>query len=746
MSDSFDPYHQWLGIPPKDQPPNHYRLLGIDPLEDNAKVIESAADRQMTHVRTFQTGKHSAESQKLLNQIAAAKIVLLHPQKKADYDGKLKAELAAVQQKSPAKPRAKAAAPRPPALPVETTAQPPGIPEFGQFEVSGPASTQRERYLRRRRPVWFQMLTLGVLAGGLVVLFLLVRELISGDRFRIAEEEPRQTAENVTKTAQQPASVDQTPESPLKTSAAPPEKTTPPKDDPPPKTTDPGPPPPKDPIDQDHTLPPTPPPAAVKKSPVPEAADLQKMEQEIRGIFAGEYAAAETPEGKSPLAKLLLKQSQQMKQDPVARYVMLRQAVDLAAEAGETIVARDAMNALVLEYEVDQWALASQTLGQLSRSVRDERTEQGIAYSAFGLVESAVKEDRYEVAEELIEIALNLAIKLRNVELRKQAVELQKQVREKAGAWEQLQPASATLLARPDDPEANLAVGKYLCFVKGDWPAGLPHLAKGSDATLKNMAAADLAAPTEPSQWIDLADRWWDSTESMQDGPEKDAIRSRAGYWYRQAKPGLQGLTKMRVEKRIEECPELLLQPPEQVSKPEPPVDPASGPAQDYVPGMIGRAVVQGEAENDAGLVIRYQPGVSFLEKDLNSALAQANVTGRKVRVTLTGVLRVPKQMTVAIQHKGGSASGGVLRLYLDERELGAVGDDRTRNTTYSVPLAAGDHTVRWVLSSGGSLGDGFISFVDSQTDEPLPVLSTAETVAQVRAVPFKVTLDFGTY
>jgi hypothetical protein len=29
MSD-FDPYYHWLGIAPKDQPPNHYRLLGVE--------------------------------------------------------------------------------------------------------------------------------------------------------------------------------------------------------------------------------------------------------------------------------------------------------------------------------------------------------------------------------------------------------------------------------------------------------------------------------------------------------------------------------------------------------------------------------------------------------------------------------------------------------------------------------------------------------------------------------------------
>jgi len=62
VSESFDPYHNWPGIPPKDQPPNHYRLLGIDPFEGKSNVIEAAADRQMPHVRTYASGKRSALS------------------------------------------------------------------------------------------------------------------------------------------------------------------------------------------------------------------------------------------------------------------------------------------------------------------------------------------------------------------------------------------------------------------------------------------------------------------------------------------------------------------------------------------------------------------------------------------------------------------------------------------------------------------------------------------------------------
>jgi len=86
MDEKFDPYHRWLGIPPNQQPPDHYRLLGLDRLENDPDVIESAADRQMSHLRTFQTGPYAHLSQKLLNEVAAAKVCLLNAKKKAAYD------------------------------------------------------------------------------------------------------------------------------------------------------------------------------------------------------------------------------------------------------------------------------------------------------------------------------------------------------------------------------------------------------------------------------------------------------------------------------------------------------------------------------------------------------------------------------------------------------------------------------------------------------------------------------------
>ena len=93
MSGQFDAYHKWLAIPPEEQPPNYYRLLGVTVFESDADVIDTAADTRMSQLRKYQTGKNAELSQKLLNEIAAARLTLLTPDKRSSYDAKLKQNL-----------------------------------------------------------------------------------------------------------------------------------------------------------------------------------------------------------------------------------------------------------------------------------------------------------------------------------------------------------------------------------------------------------------------------------------------------------------------------------------------------------------------------------------------------------------------------------------------------------------------------------------------------------------------------
>ena len=114
MPDDFDPYYKWLGIPPKDQPPHFYRLLGLALYESDPEVITSAAQQLIWHVQSFQNGPYAIISQKLQKKIAAAHAYLLDPAKKNEYDISLKLQL-----------RAQAARGLPKATPMEDYPAPP---------------------------------------------------------------------------------------------------------------------------------------------------------------------------------------------------------------------------------------------------------------------------------------------------------------------------------------------------------------------------------------------------------------------------------------------------------------------------------------------------------------------------------------------------------------------------------------------------------------------------------------------
>ncbi|MBC8872457.1 MAG: hypothetical protein H8E44_23745, partial [Planctomycetes bacterium] len=90
MTAEFDPYHKWLGIPPKLQPPNHYRLLGVELFESDLDVIDAAANQRMAYLQGLASGEHGELSQPLLNELAIARVCLMDPDDKEAYDAELK--------------------------------------------------------------------------------------------------------------------------------------------------------------------------------------------------------------------------------------------------------------------------------------------------------------------------------------------------------------------------------------------------------------------------------------------------------------------------------------------------------------------------------------------------------------------------------------------------------------------------------------------------------------------------------
>ncbi len=174
--DSFDPYLEWLGIGPTEHPVDHYRLLGISRFESNAAEIEHGADERMGLVRSFQTGPRGKYTQKLLNEMSAAKLCLLNPNTKATYDAVLEGQLAATAvSNEPLAPPVTPRAPVPPGNAAATSvAEPPPPSATAVYEsAEAPrisASIEKENATPLYARSWFPFAVFGavILVAGAV--------------------------------------------------------------------------------------------------------------------------------------------------------------------------------------------------------------------------------------------------------------------------------------------------------------------------------------------------------------------------------------------------------------------------------------------------------------------------------------------------------------------------------------------------------------------------------------------------
>jgi hypothetical protein len=108
------------------------------------------------------------------------------------------------------------------------------------------------------------------------------------------------------------------------------------------------------------------------------------------------------------------------------------------------------------------------------------------------------------------------------------------------------------LLDNPQDADANAVAGRYFCFETDSWDIGLPLLAHGSDHDCAAVASMELLKPTVAAQQVELADRWYEMSAKAF-GPAKEAMLERSLRWYDVAAPALTGITKARVDKRLDD-------------------------------------------------------------------------------------------------------------------------------------------------------------------------------------------------
>jgi len=294
-----------------------------------------------------------------------------------------------------------------------------------------------------------------------------------------------------------------------------------------------------------------------KKLPPPSPEAIQKAEDRVRGeLLKDVLAAADRPSKKEALIPQIIAKLPEFKDDDAISYALLKLAHDVAVEIDDVEKALAAIDQLGQKFQIDSLSMKADSLTALleSKTGVAASNREAMVERLFGLIDQAIAADNFDVATRFVVLARVVSKGLRDGGGASKLVAARaKQIEELKQAQEPIQKATAVLETSPDDPQANETVGRYLCFGKGDWTAGLPKLAKAVDPGLKLLAGNDLAAPQDPIQQVAVADSWWDLAD-RQSGRAQQQIRLHAAHWYRLAQPKLTGENLLRAEARLLEA------------------------------------------------------------------------------------------------------------------------------------------------------------------------------------------------
>lgn len=283
---------------------------------------------------------------------------------------------------------------------------------------------------------------------------------------------------------------------------------------------------------------------------VPSDAAQGQAEKLIREIFKEEYLV-KTPAAQRKLAKKLLQQGLETNDDPISRYVLFREAGDLAARSGDVETVIRSADALIAGYQLDRLAFKESLLSRAEPATTNPEDLKRLVEVLLELARESTELDQFDAAVKSTQSALAAARKSKDIGLVVRVDARLKSVTELRTGYDKARKAEETLVATPEDPQANLAWGEYLCLSKGQWEKGLPFLSRGPDSALKKLATRELGQPAEPGPQIELADGWWDLGEKEKNALWKSRLLAHAQTFYEMALPGTTGLTRLRVEKRI---------------------------------------------------------------------------------------------------------------------------------------------------------------------------------------------------
>jgi hypothetical protein len=279
----------------------------------------------------------------------------------------------------------------------------------------------------------------------------------------------------------------------------------------------------------------------------PDAGTVKESLKVLRDLFKEDYTK-KLPADQKALAQKLLSKGLSIVDDRNSRYALFLEARDVAAGCGDVDTAVRAVDELAREFTVDGPSLKLAMLLKIGGNARDPETARPCARALLGMIPEALRSENFDAAAGAVQRAEGLAKIAQDAGLISRAGEFKTDVASLKSEAGRVKP----LLEKPGAGDDEL-IGRYLCFVKGDWQAGLPHLLAGAKPPLKSAVEKDVLKPAESEKQVEVAEAWVEIAQKEKSSWRRSRILLRARFWFEQALGSATGLVKLKIEKRLGE-------------------------------------------------------------------------------------------------------------------------------------------------------------------------------------------------
>jgi len=305
---------------------------------------------------------------------------------------------------------------------------------------------------------------------------------------------------------------------------------------------------------------------------IPELSELVAADERVEQLFHADILQAARIQRRGEIAKKLVETSVEMIGDPAGAFALQAIAIEQAIEGGDFNVLELALNTQGGMFEVDRYQLNRDSMIQFIRRNRDIKDSAKLAYVTRALVvlRAGLEKNDFEgvsqLAASLPDLPRNASRVRGGVKLVSAANSLtpdktvrllQSLVSAARREFAKVAPALAAHRQNSDDREAASAIGRFYCFIRGDWDTGLPLFIDGTSRKLSDLARSDQSAGKTSEDYVRLGDTWFDLAGGLPQGVYRQGSLDRAEHWYSQAFEVMpESLDRLHVQARLRELAE----------------------------------------------------------------------------------------------------------------------------------------------------------------------------------------------